>query len=151
VGQGEFDRNMCVDPVPVHVYDCDWDTSVKTHDKLEDYLERARLSPAMRIQKSHARVGIFDDTIGLRASRSSTLLSPPPSLSALERSPDERGGKYSMPAHGAFEVVLHHGEASLQPMDLSGLPDRCRLVHVSSGWKHTLAIVDDLSEAAEIE
>jgi len=160
MGMGEHDRDMSCQPLPVYVYDPDWLASGR-----EPSTERVRLSRRLRLQKGYRRVCLFqtdrnDDNGSSSSSTSSggcpadeSLLLVTPPVAHIEAGEGAgtghsagavRGAESAkLPPYSAFEVVLHNDEASVQPVDLAGLPVGAKLLELSVGWIHSLALVEE--------
>ena len=134
VGQGEHDRNMNLEPLPVFVHDLDWKTAIADENFV---LEPVKLHCGMRMTKGYYRVRIFDSSIDKQFASESILTSPRTTYDDVCKE------KYSLPAHCAYEVVIHEGVATIQPVDTRGIPNSGRLLELSEGWKHSLAIVEE--------
>lgn len=132
MGVGEHDRNMNSKPLPVHLYDTDWNSN---NSDSNSPLIPCVVDVSVRLQKGYKRVILFDMTSKISDTRKAMRLFATPTTDTVA---------YNKYASIAFEVVLHADEAFLQPMDLPGLPPNGLLLDLSVGWQHKLALVKEV-------
>lgn len=140
LGLGEHDRNMNSVPLPVRLYDTDWNrsssggSSTSSESEGNSCLTACAIDTTVRLQKGYKRVLVFDTT--------STVCDPHRAMKRFATATTDTEA-YNKCASIAFEVVLHEDEAFLQPVELPGLPAGGRLLDLSVGWQHTLALVEE--------
>jgi len=142
LGMGEHDRDMNCTPLPVYVYDPE--SSTRSSD-LSFTTQTVRIGSDVEMRKGYKRVCLFTTERHAQPDSQSILNATPVQTGPSNQTNTSSPSPSHKIAHSAYEVVIHNDEASIQPLDLSDLPVNAKLLDVSVGWVHSLALIEDIN------